>query len=42
MARQPEVYRFKPYNVGRWLVWGAHVFVTSEIAVRLNDVGPCP
>ena len=27
MARQPEVYRFKPYNVGRWLVWGGYALV---------------
>ena len=27
MARNDNVYRFKPYNVGRWVIWGGYVLV---------------
>ncbi len=27
MANNKTVYRFKPYNVGRWVIWGGYVLV---------------
>ncbi|MEJ8837376.1 branched-chain amino acid ABC transporter permease [Ramlibacter sp. AN1133] len=27
MARHKDYYEFKPYNVGRWLIWGAYALV---------------